>query len=307
MTHLSDEELRSLHEEMGRISGSGTGLGGAPAAAFARGRSSADVARARMDEAAPSLVAALEDTLSARTHRPWTLRQVAVRVETAADIVMAVQAPLLGVCPQTALVIVDQETARRLVTLLLGLDGAEDSGGAMGALDFHAIGRMLRGVTDDVAAALGAFLGGHPGGNPARPATVEHGWRTGARHLGAAAATLAVELEQPIQGRVLVAVPLARLERRAAVAGAPDTVEAGEQPMRAHLADVEVQLAVELGSVSMPLGALADLAQGTILPLSTTEATPLPVFVEGVRRFSCTPQAAADRRVVVTLLEPEAP
>lgn len=73
------------------------------------------------------------------------------------------------------------------------------------------------------------------------------------------------------------------------------------------ISDVEVQLAVELGAVAMPLGALAELAAGTLLPLATTESTPLPVYVEGVQRFHARPQALEDGRVIVTLVDPESP
>lgn len=301
MTQLSDAELQSLHEQMGRLSGTGSG-GGAPAAPLARGRSATDTARLRLEEASPTVLGALEDTLSARTHRPWQLELVAVRAESAAELMGAINTPSLGVCPDGPLVLIDQDVARRLVTLLLGLDGVEDSSATMGALDYHAIARVLRGVTDDLAGALATFFGKAA----PRPATVESGWRTGARHLGAAVATVAVELKEPIQGRLWVALPLPYLECPPGRAEATSAAGADE-PMRAHLADVEVQLAVELGAVAMPLGALAELAAGTLLPLSTTESTPLPVYVEGVQRFHARPQALEDGRVVVTLVDPEAP
>lgn len=300
MTQLSDAELQSLHEQMGRLSGSGTG--GAPAAPLARGRSASDTARLRLEEASPTVLGALEDTLSARTHRPWQIDLVAVRAESAAELMGAVGAPSMGVSPEGPLVLVDQDVARRLVTLLLGLDGVEESSATMGALDHHAIARVLRGVADDVASALATFLA-----KPApRPAIAESGWRNGARHLGAAVATVAVELKEPIQGRLWVAVPLPWLERPPKSAEAKSAA-AAEEPMRAHLADVEVQLAVELGAVAMPLGALAELAAGTLLPLATTESTPLPVYVEGVQRFHARPQALEDGRVIVTLVDPESP
>lgn len=285
MTTLSPEEMDSLREQIG----SKPPVGQSPSHALVRDTDLQGVTR-RIEDAMPFLRDAIEESLSARTHRPWTMRAQAVRTEPIANLVASVSSPSMGICQNGPLVMMDFNAAQRFVALLLGVE-ADDSpptSEVLGALDRQVLARLLKGLADDVGAGLAAA-----GERAVGPASVEHGWRGVAERLGSMVVVIPIEIEDPMQIRIDIVIPVSTLE-----ASAPSTGS-----IAAHVENIDVDVSVELGTFSLALGALAGLERDTVLPLQNTEATPLIVYVQGERRFVGRPQATADGRVQVTLID----
>ncbi|MGH0033752.1 MAG: FliM/FliN family flagellar motor switch protein [Myxococcota bacterium] len=281
---LTREELSALLDSLAEARSEGEGR-----ARFLGNTTSADPA----DD--PALRAGMERGVEALSRELSATFQSRIRCQ-----VLGAEEIALGeveeLCPE----------AEQLV--LVGFDG-ESAPGALvvgRSLFFDWLGRMLGGrpagadeptparpytaieqrmLLQMAAGWLQTLVAQLPGGEPGRfrvqgvePVRVLRDWPT------SRALWWSVEVEGLGElGRVRLAWPLSARERSTAASKPGPPAEAG--PLGGLLLDAPVALCAEVGSVEVPLGRLARMKAGDVLPLDVREDGMLVVRIEGRHKF----------------------
>lgn len=114
------------------------------------------------------------------------------------------------------------------------------------------------------------------------------------------------EISGPIEGRMQVALPYATVEPAKKLLTSPPRL-GGQRDARFSIAlgreleGVEVELRVEMGRRSLSLSELLALEVGEVLTLNTSEAAPLPVFVQGRPKMTASPRVVGGGMAVEIL------
>ena len=112
------------------------------------------------------------------------------------------------------------------------------------------------------------------------------------------------ELSGAVSGRIQIAIPYAAVEPVKKMLTSPpragSSVDARFSAALARdLENVEVEVRVEMGRASLSFSRLLDLKEGDLLILDGSEAAPLPVYVQGRRKFVGSPRVAGGSLAVV--------
>jgi len=105
------------------------------------------------------------------------------------------------------------------------------------------------------------------------------------------------EISGAVNGRLQIAIPYATVEPVKKLLTSPprpgSSVDARfSAALAKDLENVSVELRVEMGRTSLSFSRLLDLKVGDLLVLEASEASPLPVYVEGRRKLTGSPRVA---------------
>jgi len=105
------------------------------------------------------------------------------------------------------------------------------------------------------------------------------------------------EVSGAVNGRLQIAIPYATVEPVKKLLTSPprpgSSVDARfSAALAKDLENVSVELRVEMGRTSLSFSRLLDLKVGDLLVLEASEASPLPVYVEGRRKLTGSPRVA---------------
>ena len=105
------------------------------------------------------------------------------------------------------------------------------------------------------------------------------------------------EVSGAVNGRLQIAIPYATVEPVKKLLTSPprpgSSVDARfSAALAKDLENVSVELRVEMGRASVSFSRLLDLKVGDLLVLESSEAAPLPIYVEGRRKLSGSPRVA---------------
>ena len=105
------------------------------------------------------------------------------------------------------------------------------------------------------------------------------------------------EISGAVNGRLQIAIPYATVEPVKKLLTSPprpgSSVDARfSAALAKDLENVSVELRVEMGRTSLSFSRLLDLKVGDLLVLEASEASPLPVYVQGRRKLTGSPRVA---------------
>ncbi len=184
---------------------------------------------------------------------------------------------------------IDEAAGHRVALSSLGAN-ADDAPPPprLSRVDRQLVSRVLRTVLEELAPTL-----------PCTGAVCDTGGDI-ERALEDVRAGKAVILEMDARGpfalRVTVVLPSAW------TGAAAPRLPSATRSLAEHVPEVEIDLVVELGKLALTLEQLVALRPGDLLPLSTTEKSALPVFLQGERRFTARP-LAHDGRIAVEIVK----
>jgi flagellar motor switch/type III secretory pathway protein FliN len=243
---------------------------------------------------AHTLARAVAVCLQANTHMRWTVTAEEPRVASFADAaaggVVGVRMPVANAEP--AFLVAGDDDAGQIVAAQLGAsdDSGRKPGRRLSILEKQLAVRLMRALGDEVASTLRSVgIGRLSGGCDADLAGLERG--------DVAAVLMRITCSAPVNAKLELVVPtswFAGTRKKASNA----------RSLAEHIPSMELEVVVELGRLERTLAQLQALAPGDVLPLLTTEHTPLPVLVQDEPRFYVRPDVRDGKIVCAVVKDP---